>query len=221
MELAQKPYSQEITRTAKFEAGGSITEGLIGLGAAVLAIIGLAGGFPFFMMAIATIVVGAAFFLHGSAMSTRYSKLAALVTENKYQANQLRSGASVETIGGITGIALGILALIGLAPITLVSVAVIIFGATLIIGTGAIDRMNTLAAEIWNDSKALRLAHNASETAMGVQTLVGLGAIALGVLAIIGVAPLTLALIALLGLGAADFLSGSVVGGSLSRAFSR
>lgn len=220
MEIAEKPLGAGASKAAKVEATGSFAEGVLGAGAATVAILGLLEIFPLLLASIAVIAIGAALFLHGGAMSMRYSRLAQLTTENKFEGNELGTGMTVETIGGIAGIALGILALIGILPMVLIASAIVVFGVTLIMGAGGMDRMNTLVSGIWESDRARRVAYDASQAGMSVQVLVGLGAVTLGILSLIGVAPLTLALVALLSLGAADFLTGTTAGASLSKAFS-
>lgn len=220
MDIAgRQPYLQEIRRIAKFEVTGSVSEGLLGIGAAVLAIIALFGIMPVLMEAIATIAIGAAFFLHGGAMGARYNRLAALTTENKYQATEFGGTISVEMLGGIAGIALGILALLGIATQTLIGSAVVVFGASLIIGAGAVDRLNQMVSAVWEEESVKKIANNASQTVMSLELLVGVGAVTLGVLSLIGIYPLTLCVVGLLSLGASDFLTGSAISNSLHRAF--
>jgi hypothetical protein len=220
MELASKqPFSADLRKTARIEATGSFTEGLFGVIAAVFAIIALAGAVPILLGALATIAIGAALFLHGGVMGARYNKLAAFSTENKYRAEDIGGSISVEMLGGIAGIALGIIALFGVASLTLIAAAVVIFGASLILGAGAIDRLTQMVSVVWNDESAKRIAINASRSIMSLQLFVGVGAIVLGVLALIGIAPLTLCLVALLSLGTADFLTGTTVATGLKRAF--
>ena len=220
MEMAgRQPFASDIRKTARIEATGSATESMFGIGAAVLAIIGLIGGYPILMATIATIAIGAALFFHGGAMGARYNRLAAITTENKYQANELGGSISVEMLGGIAGIALGILALLGIATQTLIPAAVVTFGVSLLLGAGALDRLNQLVSIVWNDESAKRIANNASQTVMGLQVLVGLAAVALGVLALIGIYPLTLCLVALLSIGAVDFFAGSTFSAGMARAF--
>ncbi len=220
MDIAgRQPFLQEIRRTAKIEVTGSFSEGLLGMGAAVLAIIALFGAMPGLLAPIGTIAIGAAFFLHGGSMGARYNRLAALTTENKYQANEFGGSISVEMLGGIAGIALGILALLGIAVQILIASAVVVFGASLIIGAGAVDRLNQMASAVWNEESVKKIANNASQTVAGLQVLVGVSAVALGVLALAGIYPFTLCLVALLSLGASDFLTGSAISTGIYRAF--
>jgi hypothetical protein len=150
----------------------------------------------------------------------RYSRLVNLTTENKFEVNELGTGMTVETVGGIAGVALDILALIGILPTVLIASSVIVFGVALIMSAIGIDRMNTLVSEIWASDRARKVTYDASQAEMSVHALVGLGAVTFGILSLIGVAPLTLSLAALLPLSAADFLTGTTAGVSLSRALS-
>jgi hypothetical protein len=129
------------------------------------------------------------------------------------------TGTSAEILGGIAGIVLGILALIGLVPMTLLSVSVIVFGGTLLFGSPAVYDVGTaepkrgtttdyIAREIAGPAGAqARLAAGAA----GAQALIGIGSVTLGILALIGMAPQTLVLAAILAIGTSALLSGGAL----------
>ena len=82
---------------------------------------------------------------------------------------------------------LGVLALLGLAPITLLSIAALAVGATFLFGRSA-------------------------GMASGSQAMFGLAGLVLGLLAVCGVDSLTLVLVALVCLGASALLNGAALG---------
>jgi len=164
-----------------------------------LAIIALVGVFSSTLAAIATIIVGAAILVEGGVLGA--SPLAQL---QEFQA--AGGGATAEFLGGGAGIVLGILALFSTAPQTLLAVAVLVFGATFLLGGAAMAQVG------WLTSIQGQANRETTSGAGSGQVLVGLAATVLGILAVTGLSPLTLILVALLSLGASMLFSGSAVG---------
>lgn len=135
-----------------------------------LTIAGLAGAGAAVLASIATIVLGAALLLEGGVFAGTLS-----IERGEW--------TSTGFLGGATGIVLGILALLGVVPGTLVAAATIVFGAALLFG-------------------------HLTEGYFGGRVLVGIGAIVLGILAVVGLSQLTLVLIALLSLGVMELMAG-------------
>lgn len=175
----------------KATAGGSSLEAIGGIAAVILAILGLAHVAPVFLAAIAAIVVGAALIVEGGVMSSRLTRAAtdAGVT------GDVGGGLTAEFLGGAAGIVLGILAVLGASPV-LVPVAVIVFGAALLIGSGANLELSSLGRQAAQPSVVIG-------GASGALVLVAIAAIVLGILALVGLVPTILSLVALLALGAA------------------
>ena len=181
----------------------SFTEAIGAVGAVVLAVVGLAGILPQTLAAIATIVVGAAILMEGRTTASRsHSTVSRVVGEMQ----PLSGGLTVEFIGGVAGIVLGILALFGTHPETLLAAAVIVFGATLLLAGAALAQ--------WTRMMEFRLHERVNDVgrdaamSSGGETLIGLGAIVLGILGVIGLEPLTLILVGLLSLGVAVLYNG-------------
>lgn len=201
----------EREKSVKVVAGGSVFEALCGAGTVVLAIIGLAGTLPGYLTSVATIVFGAALIAHGGAIAARYRQL--LRETEPYELDtrtELGGGMGAELIGGAAGIVLGILGLIGLATPVLIPIAVIVFGAAVMFGSGATADLSTLSAYTTHPRFAAS-ARQATMAASGTQALVGIGAVVLGILALIGLDPVVLTLVALLALGGAVVLSGTAI----------
>ncbi len=192
-------------------AGGSMVEAIGGIGAVVLAILGLSRVLPMYMAAAATIIVGGALMLEGTAIVARYNQLARRVSEQRQHRIELGGGVSAEFIGGLAGIVLGILALVGIAPLMLVAIANIVFGAALLIGAGATQRLNALGSRFARFDETVRFETESVSAASGASVLVGMGAAVLGILAVLGMSPLVLDLIGLLSVGAAVLMSGSAI----------
>jgi hypothetical protein len=190
---------------ARMAATGSGAEAVAGAGAVVLAILGLAGMLPMILASIAVIAAGAAFLFQGAAVAARHRRLALEAGGGEIE---IEAGMSVEILGGLTGIMLGILALIGIATIPLLAISAIVFGGTLLFGSPAIYR----ASRAEPDAVVLDvIARETAAGAAGAQALVGIGAITLGILALVGLVPQTLVLVAVLGIGGAALLSGGAL----------
>lgn len=193
-------------------SAGTGLEAIAGAGALVLAIIGLAGVLPFYMAAIATIVVGAAFLVEGAVIMAKQCDIAAEFGETTGQEIEVGGGLSAEFAGGIAGIVLGILALVNVFPTVLLSVAALVLGGCMLVSSGATAR--TKSFELMPDtgrSMAREMARETNYAATGVEFLVALAAVVLGILAVVHIAPLSLALVVMLILGAAILLSGSAL----------
>jgi hypothetical protein len=194
---------------------GAVTESIGAAGAIVLAILGLAGILPTAMMAVTTIVLGAAILLDAGAVSARHDRLVGetLGADARRLRALVGGGISAESLAGVAGIALGILALLGVAPIALCSVALIAFGAGLLFGSAAKGRFASLHTSQYGTHESAR--HIIDETlhvSAGAEVLVGIGAVVLGILALLGLQPVTLILVGFLSVGATMLLSGSALG---------
>src|SRR5690348_4011113 len=114
----------------KWVAGGSAMGAMVSLAVIALAIVGLAGALAPTMAAIATIVTGAAILIEGGSWE---AGVLALPVGSEARETAFNRAPSAEALGGIAGIVMGILALLGIASETLVSVAVLLYGATLLL----------------------------------------------------------------------------------------
>jgi hypothetical protein len=188
----------------KWAASGSAMEAIAALATMALAIVGLAGVFSTTLAAIATIIVGAAILIEGGSFS------AGAFAARGYAAD-VGAGLSAQALGGIAGIVLGILALLGVAQPTLLSVAVLVYGAAFLLSR--MEFAQTFAA-----SGSVELPWR--EAGSG-QVLIGVAGVVLGILAVIGISSLTLVLVALLSFGAAALFSGSALGAKSVAALNR
>ncbi len=172
--------------TLKTKTRGVAMESIGAVATIALAIVGLAGVFPMTLAAIATIVLGAALWIEGGMFAATYKgalyreRAEALFTE-------WGQGLTIEFLGGLGGIVLGILALLGVVPMTLLSVGALVFGGTFLFN---------------------------SEAGIGSRSegIFGLAGLTLGLLAVTGRSPLTLVLVALACLGASALFSGAETG---------
>lgn len=193
--------------SAKAIIGGSMMEGLAGIGAVILSIIGLFGYQPLYLAAVSCIILGAGLLFEGSATGSRAGSLVHYADSGS--AVDVGGGSMFDFVVGAAGLALGILAIIGFAPFALLSAAVIVFGAGLLLSSNSLIRMNTL---IWSHAHIHGLTKQPTRdvvsTSAFVQAMCGVAAIILGILAAVGYLPLTMVLVSTLVLGAAALLSG-------------
>src|SRR5262249_49788524 len=124
-------------------------------------------------------------------------------------------GAGAEIFGGVAGIVLGVLALIGISPGVLIAAAVVVYGATLLLGSSASSRLAALPASLRAPIEHPEIARDVIVAASGAHLLTSLGAIVLGIVALVGIAQPVLSMVALLVLGTAVLMTGSAVGGTI------
>lgn len=114
-------------------------------------------------------------------------------------------GGFVDALGGIATIVLAIIALSGVKPDVLVSIATIVFGAALLIQGGAI--LSEFAqTEPTPESNAI-----AGGGGLSALFLVGIAGIVLGVLALLGIHATVLTSVAVIAFGSALVISSSAV----------
>lgn len=196
---------------------GGLVDAVGGIATIVLAIIALTGVHDMTLAGIATIVFGVALLIQGGTMLTEYTRMSSPAGASA-MGEEIGSGGGLSALFlvGIAGIVLGVLALLNMYAQTLISIAVIAFGAGLLLSSNS----------VWHLYRSKRSSHRlggmqaassgeifASEMAAGsaiMQSLAGLAAGILGILAVTGTAnPAILALVGLLVLGAAVLLTGS------------
>ena len=224
METTHTTYHESTYVPERVSTGTSYLEGLTGIAAIAIAIVGLAHVFSETLLAIATIAIGASLLFESGAIAARF---AALISREEHSrevsAVPIVRGGGMTTgfMAGVAGIALGILALVNIAPEVLTAIAAVVYGSALVFDSGVYARLNNL--ETYNSGLrglSREIAYESGLTASGIQVLVGLGAITLGILALVGIHPLVLSLVAMLSIGAALLLSETLMGSSLKGVFS-
>jgi hypothetical protein len=194
---------------------GGLVDALGGVATVVLAIVALAGIHQDVLAPIAVIVFGAALLIQGGAMASDFAQIGPPTGISAEQFSM--GGLSALFLVGASGIVLGVLALIGIAPTVLTSVAVIAFGAAAVVSSNSVRQLYLLRSAAMRmgapQGGSMFLAGEMASGSAGVQLLAGLTAIVLGILAVTGTDPVTLILAALIVLGAAIVLSGSTLSG--------
>ena len=194
---------------SRMPMGGTVAEAVVGLGALAITIIGLANVYPWLLATVATIALGAAFVFEAGDVGRRYSYLA---SEEETVGTSQWGGMTAGFLAGCTGIALGVLAILAVVPHTLIPVAIIVYGAALVMDSGTQTNLSELESQRFGvRGFSQEIARESASSLSGIKVLVGLGAITLGILSIIHIAPETLCLVALLAIGAAVLMSGSLV----------
>jgi hypothetical protein len=173
------------------------------------------------MMPIAMRYIGIAPARPSSAIAARFSSVRAEHVETREDTAELGGGIAAEAVAGIAGIALGVLALLRVVPLTLASIAIIVFGGALLLGSGASSRINAPPVQA-GEGGTRRVAREGVYVSTGGHVLIGIAAVVLGILALLGMRPLLFDLIAVLAVAfALLFLSGTIVGRRARRAVHR
>lgn len=216
---ASTANEREFERSAKAVAGGFSFEWLAAGAGVVLTIIALADVLPFLLTQIVVIVLGAGLLIQGLTVAARARELP---SETGGTPGALAGELTVEVAAGATGIVLGILSLVGLAPMTLATVATIAFGAALLLGGAETYRLNQFQLP-WAplSSPAEHTVQRTAKSSAGGEEMAGLAAIVLGILALVGMNPGVLVLVALLAMSSMMFISSLVTIAHMARLLHR
>jgi hypothetical protein len=198
----------------------SVSELVAGLAVVILAILGLAGAVPNYLVAIATIIFGVELLLYGTGQVAELTRILGQKSNSEALVGAAVGGLSVAFLAGVAGIVLGILALLGVVPTQLVAIAVIGFGGALLVSANASMRLRSLGVSSGtSDLVIVNFANGIAADTAGMQTMSGLTAIVLGILALANMSPVNLVLIALLAIGAFAVLSSAFINNGLLKAF--
>jgi len=196
---------------AASETSGLFAEAIGGIATIALAIIALAGTKPEFLLAVATIVFGAALLIEGTSIITEYAVIAPTSA-----LGSAAGGLAAVFLAGMTGIILGVLALLGIHAPMLTSAAVIAFGSALLLNSSSM--LNLYALKSREGSEFMM---GGAVGSAGAQALASIAVIVIGILAVAANQPASLALIALLVLGAAILVTGNGMSNAAVNMFSR
>ena len=125
------PHRPDTSRTREWHtirmiSAGSLAEGIVGAASGTIAIAGLFGFYPVVMLSASAIGAGAALLLQGGSVAGRLTALLEDAEENRMESSELGGGMVAEFLGGSTGVVLGVLSLLGVAPVVLLHSAVIV-----------------------------------------------------------------------------------------------
>lgn len=188
----------------------------------VLAVLGLLNVVPETMMAVATIVVGAAILLQGAQTVGEYSRLVTTGAGAFAVSSAWSGGVTLEFLSGGVGIVLGILALFT-HPQALTQAALIVFGATLLLSGAVVARRApgtaVPAGASPQDRAAAAVAAQMAAVTSGGEIMIGIAAIVLGILALVPIHATILTLVGLLAVGAALLMAAVSTDGVVATVF--
>jgi hypothetical protein len=200
------------------EPFGLLSEGAAGIAAIVLAVIALAGISAAPLASIITIVVGVGLMAQAFNSAAERSKAMA-AGASASQSVEVGGEAMVDLLTGVTGIVLGILALVGINAVHLVPAALIIFGGALLL-SGAIEMMPRPAAITSTAGGQTQIASYQGPVATGgLEIMVGIAAIVLGILSLIFMSSWVLVLVGFIAIGAAMLMVSATFGIAVTRLF--
>jgi hypothetical protein len=201
---------------------GATIASMWGLSAAVLAILGLSGVLPMYMLPVAGIVLGLAFLTQGAVGSVWARMFRFPGHETARDRMVFLSGVAAVLIAGLAAVLLSIFNFAFLGDIRFGAVAVIVLGLGLLGHSRIMRRVSHLTHYVtYHGVKGRRpsgpFAINALTLAPVRDFLVGLGGVVLGILAMMNIAPVVLSFIALLTIGGAlTFTASTVCGATLA-----
>jgi hypothetical protein len=202
------------------EPVGLLTEGAAGIAAIVLAIIALGGVSVEGLTSIAAIVIGVGLMVQAFNSAAEHSKVK-MTTANATmsgQAVEFGGDVMVDCMCGLTGIVLGILALVGTNAAHLLPPALIVFGSAMLVGGAVSARPRTVAVS-GPGAEASTITHQGSAEASGMEILLGLAAIVLGILSLLTTGTWILVLVGFIAIGAGMLLVSATFSGAVMRLF--
>lgn len=208
-------YTEGKGAVSDVEPVGLVTEGAAGIAVIVLAIIALSGTSTVTFAAIVTIIIGVGLMVQAFNSAAEVSK--ALTPANAHAAD-LGGEVLVDCACGITGIVLGILALVGIRPEYLVPAALIVFGGALLL-SGAIAARPRAVGTVTGSTETPVVTYRGSAATSGMEVLVGIAAIVLGILSLVYLTSWVLVLVGFIAVGAAMLMVSATFSGAVLRLF--
>jgi hypothetical protein len=197
---------------ARVVRGGSLASGVAGALTVLLAILGLSSIMPGMMIPLAVIALGAAFLFEGGAIAARFSDFLTETSKSRRDVPKLGAGVTIEVAGGVIGAILGILSILRVLPAVLTPVAILVYGTTLIFGSGVATWFDSLLTARSGEHETFnKTAHDAVMVSAGLQFILGVTGVILGILALVGISPVIMSLSALLCIGFAALVTGTAI----------
>ena len=207
-------YSESRGRASEVEPFGMLTEGAAGIAAIVLAIVALAGVSAVALASIAAIVIGVGLTVQAFNSAAEEARVMGVGAQDA----PLGGEVMVDTVCGLAGIVLGILALVGISAVYLLPPALIVFGGALLL-SGFISIWPKTMPVASSGAEPHMVAYQASSAASGLEILTGLAAIVLGILSVIMAPSEVLVLVGFLVVGAALLMVSASFAGTVRRLF--
>jgi hypothetical protein len=226
---ASEHVLSEERETAETVFGGTLIAGVLTVGVIAVSIIGLVGLAPHLLLAVAVLALGVAFLFEGGSIMAGLSELPREMAPGRpglFGLDDLSLGVTAESLAGMAGAVLGVIAILNISVGTVVPAAAIVFGSALILGAGANARlgaMRTRQSERRRDVQDLvqDVARQFVLGATSLYVLAGLAVITLGILALQGINPLVLSQAAMLTIAALFVLSDAAIATRMFSLFHR
>jgi hypothetical protein len=150
--------------------------------------------------------------------AAEHSKMMTANAATGAHAAEFGGDVMVDCMCGLTGIVLGILALVGMGAAHLLPPALVVFGGALLVGGAVSIRAKTLPMSS-SGGEALAVTYLGSSAAGGMEILIGLSAIVLGILSLLMTGTWVLVLVGFIAVGAALLLASATFNGAVMRLF--
>lgn len=206
---------------ADAEPFGLLTEGAAGIATIVLGVIALAGVNAGVLGSIVTIIIGVGLIVqafNAAAENSRELSASGTAAAVVGRGAELGGEVMIDVAAGVTGVILGILALVGVNAPHLVPAALIVFGGALIL-SGAVAAQGRTAMTTTASGAPLQVSYQGSAAMAGLEILVGFAAVILGILSLIFEASWVLTLIGFIAVGAAMLMVSATFSGAVLRLF--
>jgi hypothetical protein len=211
-------YAEGRSFSSEAEPFGLLSEGAAGIATIVLAVIALAGVSVLPIASIVTIVIGVGIMVQAFNSAAERSK-ALPAGSVAVQAAGMGGEVMVDLLTGVTGIILGILALVGINAEHLVPAALIVFGSALLL-SGTMEMVPRTVALTSPTAGQAQVASYGGPVATGaVEIMVGIAAIVLGILTLILMSTWVLTLVGFIAIGAAMLMVSATFSGAVTRLF--
>jgi hypothetical protein len=211
-------YTESGGRASEMEPFGLLTEGAAGVAVIVLAVIALAGVSTLALASIAAIVIGIGLMVQAFNSAAEDTRVMTPDRDVSAQSATFGGEVMVDWMCGLTGIVLGILALVGINSAHLLPPALIVFGGALLLSGAISMRPRTFQVTTAGTERQM-VVYRGSAAASGVEVLTGLAAIVLGILSVI-MAPFgVLVLVGFLAVGAALLMTSASFAGAARNLF--
>jgi hypothetical protein len=211
-------YAESRGRASETEPFGLLTEGAAGIAVIVLTVVALAGVSTLILASIAAIVIGIGLTVQAFNSAAEEMRVMAPHMGESAQDATLGGEVMVDCVCGLTGIVLGILALVGINAAHLLPAALIVFGGSLLLG-GFISMWPRTMQVAGSGTEARFVSYRGSPAAAGMEVLVGLAAIVLGILSVIMAPFEVLVFVGFLAIGAALLMVSATFAGAALRLF--
>jgi hypothetical protein len=205
-------------RISEAEPIGLLTEGAAGIAVIVLTVVALAGISTEPLGSIAAIVIGVGLMFQAFNSALEAARVVSPNMALIQQGSGLDGEVMVDCLCGLTGIVLGVLALVGINAAHLLPAALIVFGGSLLL-SGAIRLQPKIFPLDASGTETRFVSSQGPMAAGGVEVLVGLAAIVLGILSLMLAAYSILVLVGFLAVGATLLLVSASFSGAVLRLF--